>query len=205
MDGWTPEALLKRLEELGIETTTVYHPVAPTVAEHSQHLAAAGHAGGGQAKQLFLRSKCGKQFLVSCLIDTEVDLKTLSERCGVAKSKPLRLTSYDVMTSVLKVSPGSVTPFAVINCDSSVRLLLDARFKVRRLCRAQAAPPPPLLTRAQGCERLLFHPLTNDATTLITPDGLVAFLASLGRTAEFVDFALPGDALLPPLLPPPSA
>lgn len=139
MDGWTPEALLKRLEELGIETTTVYHPAAPTVAEHSQHLAAAGHAGGGQAKQLFLRSKCGKQFLVSCLIDTDVDLKTLSERCGVAKSKLLRLTTYDVMTSVLKVAPGSVTPFAVINCDSSVRLLLDARFKVRCLCRAHAA------------------------------------------------------------------
>jgi Ala-tRNA(Pro) deacylase len=176
MDGWTPEALLKRLDELGIETTTVYHPAAPTVAEHSQHV---GHLGGGQAKQLFLRSKCGKQFLVSCLIDTEVDLKVLSERCGVAKSKPLRLTTYEVMTAVLKVSPGSVTPFAIINADSSVRLLLDARFK--------------------SCERLLFHPLTNDATTLISPDGLVAFLASIGRKPEWVDFSLPGDAALPPV------
>ena len=68
----TPTALLARLAELGIEAQTVYHPAAPTVAEHSVHV---GHLGGGQAKQLFLRSKCGKQFLVSCLIDTEVDLK----------------------------------------------------------------------------------------------------------------------------------
>jgi Ala-tRNA(Pro) deacylase len=112
------------------------------------------------------------------LVDTEVDLKTLSERCGVAKSKPLRLTTYEVMSAVLKVAPGSVTPFAVINTDRSVRLLLDARFK--------------------DCERLLFHPLTNDATTLITPAGLVAFLASLGRTPEWVDFSLPGDAAIPP-------
>lgn len=128
MDGWTPEALLKRLDELGIETTTVRHPAAPTVAEHTQYV---GHLGGGQAKQLFLRSKCGKTFLVSCLVDTEVDLKTLSERVGVAKSKPLRLTSYEQMTEALKVSPGSVTPFAVINAERSVRLLLDARFKAR--------------------------------------------------------------------------
>ena len=134
MEGWTPDALLKRLEELGIETTTVDHPAAPTVAEHTQYV---GHLGDGQAKQLFLRSKCGKQFLVSCLIDTDVDLKVLSERCGVSKAKPLRLTTYEVMTEVLKVAPGSVTPFAVINTDQSVRLLLDERFKVRpepRLC-----------------------------------------------------------------------
>ena len=138
MEGWTSDALLKRLEELGIETTTVEHPAAPTVAEHTQHV---GHLGDGQAKQLFLRSKCGKQFLVSCLIDTEVDLKVLSERCGVSKAKPLRLTTYEVMTEVLKVAPGSVTPFAVINPDLSVRLLLDERFKVRgaSVCSVAAA------------------------------------------------------------------
>jgi hypothetical protein len=45
----------------------------------------------------------------------------------------------------------------------------------------------------------MFHPLTNDATTLISPDGLVAFLASLGRTPEWVDFSLPGEAAIPPV------
>jgi hypothetical protein len=41
----------------------------------------------------------------------------------------------------------------------------------------------------QSCEHLLFHPLTNEATTLISPDGLVAFLGSLGRQAEWTDFS----------------
>jgi Ala-tRNA(Pro) deacylase len=71
MEGCTPAALLARLAELGIETKTVYHPAAPTVAEHSVHVS---HLGG-QAKQLFMRDKGGSFFLVSCLIDTEVDLK----------------------------------------------------------------------------------------------------------------------------------
>jgi hypothetical protein len=158
----------------------------------------------------------------------------LSERLGFKPSKPLRLAQYDVMTSVLRVAPGSVTPFAgafaragcersmclacckadnliwpVINCDASVRLLLDARFKVRGLDTARAgraqgagcAQPawPAELTcavclhtspaHAQGCTHLLFHPLTNDATTLISPADLERFLASLGRTPEWVDFA----------------
>jgi hypothetical protein len=75
----------------------------------------------------------------------------LSERLGFKASKPLRLTPYDVMTRELRVAPGAVTPFAgalharcaarssltrrshaVINCDISVRLLLDARFQARK-------------------------------------------------------------------------
>lgn len=36
----------------------------------------------------------------------------LSERLGYKASKPLRLSTYDVMTSVLHVAPGAVTPFA---------------------------------------------------------------------------------------------
>ena len=93
----------------------------------------------------------------------------LSERLGFKPSKPLRLSPYDVMTSILKVSPGAVTPFAVVNCDASVRLLLDVRFR--------------------SCTHLLIHPLTNDATTLIAPDDLVTFLASLGRQPEWIDFS----------------
>ena len=49
---------------------------------------------------------------------------------------------------------------------------------------------------SQSCEHLLFHPLTNDATTLISPAGLVAFLASLGRQPEWVDLTLDASQLI---------
>jgi hypothetical protein len=79
-DGCTPAQLLERLTSLGITAETVYHPAAPTCAEHATHV---GHLGGGQAKQLFLRcSKSGAAYLVSCLVDTVVDLKgALSSWC----------------------------------------------------------------------------------------------------------------------------
>lgn len=71
-EACTPEALLAKLQALGIESQTVYHPAAPTCEEHAKHV---GHLGGGQAKQLFLRGKEGAFYLVSCLVDTVVDLK----------------------------------------------------------------------------------------------------------------------------------
>ena len=84
--------------------------------------------------QLFLAKK-GRFFLISCLKDTAVDLKILSERLGFKKSDPLRLAPYDVMTSVLRVDPGSVTPFAMMFATCPTQLLLDVRFK--------ACLPPP--------------------------------------------------------------
>jgi Ala-tRNA(Pro) deacylase len=105
----------------------------------------------------------------------------LSERLGFKPSKPLRLSPYDVMTRILKVAPGAVTPFAVVNCDSSVRLLLDVRYR--------------------NCTRLMFHPLTNEATTLISPDDLVTFLSSLGRQPEWIDFACTDSIVAPSAAP----
>jgi len=163
---WTPDELLARLAELGVETETLNHPPAPTCDEHALYV---GHLGAGQAKQLFLRGSGGEFFLVSCLVDTEVDLKQLSTRLGFKASKPLRLSSYEVMSEQLGVLPGSVTPFALVNAGPGVRLLLDARFKTQ--------------------QKLLFHPLTNERTTVISCAGLVVFLTSLGRTVEWVDFS----------------
>ena len=67
------------------------------------------------------------------------------------------------------VGPGSVTPFALINdTEKQVNVILDTR-----LLRVDEAG---------------FHPLTNDATTLITPQGLQKFIMSLGYIPREVDF-----------------
>ena len=65
----------------------------------------------------------------------------------------------ELLPEVLGVPLGSATPLALANPSaSSVVLLLDARF--------------------QQQQHLLVHPLTNTATTAITPAGLEAFLRS---------------------------
>ena len=76
------------------------------------------------------------------------------------------MAAYDVMTATLQCAPGSVTPFAVKYATAPVRLLLDAGFRSRAT--------------------LLFHPMQNTATTIITPADLEKFLAALSRPVEWV-------------------
>jgi len=43
------QELEEALRDIGCEVTTVEHPAAPTVEEHTKYV---GHLGGGQAKQV---------------------------------------------------------------------------------------------------------------------------------------------------------
>lgn len=163
------EALFGKLKELGISTETIEHPAAPTVDEHTAHLASFG-ADAGQAKNLCLKDKKGNIYLITTLKDTKTDMKEISERLGVPKSAPLRMAAADKMQEALGVQPGSVTPFGIMSTGATnVRLLLDAKFK--------------------GCKTLLFHPFINTKTTAITPADFDKWLLAIGRTPEYVDFA----------------
>src|ERR1700726_215793 len=77
----SPQALLSHLEGLGITTCTVEHPALFTVAQ-SRELR--GDLPGGHTKNLFLKDKKGRFFLVSCRENADVDLKRLHERIGAS-------------------------------------------------------------------------------------------------------------------------
>jgi Ala-tRNA(Pro) deacylase len=73
------------------------------------------------------------------------------------------------MWEALGIEPGSVTPFAVLNDTAGrVQVVIDRA----------------LLHH----DRLNFHPLTNTATTAISPQGLLAFLAACGHRPEVLPF-----------------
>jgi Ala-tRNA(Pro) deacylase len=149
----TEEDLFARLSELGIETETVRHPAVFTVEESK---ALRGDLPGGHTKNLFLKDKKGALWLVVALEDRAVDMKDLRRRIGSAQ---LSFGRPELLKEVLGIEPGSVTPFAVINdTEQRVNVVLDAEM--------MAFPA------------LNFHPLTNTATTTVTPEGLAAFLRS---------------------------
>ena len=157
----TPEDLSLRLAELGVETTTRHHPPVFTVAE-SQALR--GDIPGAHCKSLFLKDKKGGLWLVVALEDRAIDMKDLRRRIGAAT---LSFGKADLLAEVLGVTPGAVTPFGLINdAEGRVTVVLDADMMAQ--------------------DRLNYHPLTNDATTTITPDGLLAFIVSTGREARIV-------------------
>ncbi len=161
----TPDALLARLAELGIAESTIGHPPVFTVEEAK---ALRGKLPGAHVKNLFLRNKKGRMWLLSCLEDREIDLKVLGERLGAGR---LSFGSAERLMRHLGVRPGSVTALAVVNDHGGeVQLVLD---------RALTEIDPVNL-----------HPLANDRTTALSPDGLLAFCRAAGHDPAFLDFPL---------------
>ena len=160
----TPDELFRRLEALGIATQTVRHAAVFTVEEAKAHR---GEIAGGHCKNLFLKDKAGKLWLVVMLESSRLDMKAAQGKLGSAR---LSFASPDLMRSVLGVDPGSVTPFTVINESAlQVQVVLEAA----------------MMREAQ----LSYHPLTNTATTTIASADLLAFLRAQGHEPLIVDFA----------------
>lgn len=156
--------LLERLADLGIETTTREHPPLFTV-EQSRELR--GEIPGAHCKNLFLKDKKGRIFLLVTEETTPIDMKGLHRLLGSAR---LSFGKPDLLEQVLGVTPGSVTPFAVINdTERRVSVVLDERLMWH--------------------DMLNFHPLENTATTAITNEGLLIFLKDSGHEPRIMDLS----------------
>lgn len=150
-------SLFALFDRLGIETVTHEHEAVFTVSE-SRHVKE--KIPGGHTKNLFLKDKKGRLFLVVALGDAFIDLKRLHEVIGA--SGRLSFGSGELLEEVWGVKPGSVTPFGAI-CDTErrVTVILDA-----------AMMEHPILN---------YHPLENTATTSIRREDLLAFLRETGH------------------------
>jgi Ala-tRNA(Pro) deacylase len=164
-DGTAPLTsadLLARLETLGIAHRTVRHAPVYTVAE-SRELRA--DFPGGHSKNLFLRNKKGRMWLVTCLEDRDIDLKVLAERLGAGR---FSFASAERLMGYLGVVAGAVTPFAVVNDHGGVvHMVLDAGLLAH--------------------DPLHFHPLDNAMTTAISADGLLRFLEYANHAPQIED------------------
>ncbi|XP_039146170.1 prolyl-tRNA synthetase associated domain-containing protein 1 isoform X2 [Dioscorea cayenensis subsp. rotundata] len=162
--GFTKDQLLDRLKELQINFVCYDHPVVLTVEAQAKYV---GHLGGLLSKNLLLKDKKHRYYVVSALANTNVDLKVLSQRLGLGKGG-LRMAPEESLQEILQVPLGCVTPFALINESAgTVSFLLDQGFKSQECC--------------------FFHPLSNDATISLGSSGLEKFLTSLGRKPAYVD------------------
>ena len=158
----TPEDLFARFDELGIDVRTIRHPPVFTVEEAK---ALRGDLEGCHTKNLMLRNKKGKMWLLVCREDLKVDLKALGKQLGAGR---FSFASSERLMKYLGVIPGAVTPFAVINDHGgAVSVLLDRR--------------------ALEQEPLNIHPLDNARTTTIAADGLLKFFEAVGHPPELVD------------------
>jgi Ala-tRNA(Pro) deacylase len=150
------------LAELGLSTETVEHPPLFTVEESR---ALRGEIAGAHTKNLFLKDKKGKLFLVVADEAAEIDLKRLHGKIGA--SGRLSFGKAEEMLDTLGVAPGAVTAFGLINDrDGRVSIVLDAGLMASDIV---------------NC-----HPLVNTATTSIAAADLVAFVKATGHEPQIV-------------------
>ncbi|MBO6561647.1 MAG: prolyl-tRNA synthetase associated domain-containing protein [Nisaea sp.] len=158
----TPEQLLAHLDATGVAYDLHRHPPLFTVEDSK---ALRGELPGGHCKNLFLRDRKGKMWLLVTLEDRPIDLKQLGAAFGGAR---LSFGSADRLMTYLGVIPGAVSPFALINdTGREVNVVLDKEML--------------------EFDPLNYHPLSNEMTIAVSPAGLQAFLADLGYAPEILD------------------
>ncbi len=158
------------LDQLGIPFQKHEHPPVHTVEEANRYR---GQLPGGRTKNLFLRNKKGdRHYLVVVEAEKQVDLRQLRALVG---ERALSFASPSRLEKHLGLTPGSVTPFGIINDrEKGVVVVLD-----RDLMRH---------------EDLNFHPNVNTATLTISREDFRRFLEYCGNLVRIVELTpRPGD------------
>ncbi len=152
-------ALFQVLDQLGIAHESHHHAPAFTVEQGN---AVWGGIPGVHCKNLFLKDAKGRFWLVVAPADRSIDLKRLPEIIGSAR---LSFGSAALLSDVLGIIPGAVTPFALINdVNRRVYVVLDRWMMDQALVN--------------------YHPLRNDATTTLAPADLLSFIRWCGNRFE---------------------
>ena len=155
--------ILKYLDELKMEYELYEHVEVYTVEEAKKHTS---HIEGMHFKNLFLRDRKGKQhFLVILSEDKSIDLKVLSKKLDI---RNLSFASEERLFKYLRLLPGSVGPFGLINdIDNHVKVVLDEEVLEQ--------------------EYVTFHPNRNSATLKLKSTDLIKYLEVQGYDISFID------------------
>jgi len=101
--------LIELLKKRKYEIKVHQHDALFTV-EDSKKLR--GKIDGAHSKNLFLKNKKNKFFLLTCEEADKVDLKRVSKSLGLGNTS---FAKEEYLDKYLKIKPGSVSPFALLN------------------------------------------------------------------------------------------
>ena len=162
----TSDQLLEMLTDKGFFYQRIDHIPLRTVADSKQVRDGflTTQQGGGHIKNLYLRDRKKRNFLLVVEEDKAINLKVLPD---LIASDRLSFGSADRLFEMLGVHPGAVSPFSLINDpDHKVQLVLDA----------DLANQP----------RLFAHPLVNDMTLEVSGVDLMRFFSYTGHTPKLL-------------------
>lgn len=139
------------------------HPAVFTVEESMQYDRG---LDAGKSKNLFLRNKKGDtHYLIVVEAERRVDLKHVGELLGAGR---LSFASAERMQKYLGLTPGSVSPFGLINdTDHEVKVIVDEGLMQH--------------------EKVAFHPNVNTATLVISREDFRKFLERMGNSVTYME------------------
>lgn len=160
------DALLKQLDDWGIAYRLHTHVPLRTV-EDAKGVEAQFMVPGESAlrlKNLYLRDKKKRNYLVTLQQDREIDLKGLGAEIGAGN---LSFGSADRLLENLGIRPGAVSPLAMITgVEKGVTFYMDAQ--------------------AQEADVIYMHPLVNDRTVAMNRADVLAFFERIGAEVRWV-------------------
>ena len=150
------------LTALGIAFERYEHPPVASALDADEHWAAIDAV---LTKNLFLRNQQGtNHYLVILELRKRANLRAVADQIGDGR---LSFGTPEQMMACLGVTPGSVSPFGLINDAShDVRVCLDRDLK------------------ASG--RISFHPNINTATLVLAFADFERFLTSRGNPVQYL-------------------
>ena len=156
------EQVCRALDAMGIHYEHYSHPPVFTAEEAAAHWAG---IPATRVKNLFLRNKKGnRHYLVILEIGKQADLRHLVKIIGDDR---LSFGSPERLMSTLGLTPGSVSPFGLLNdTPHAVHVIVDE--DLRRV------------------ERLIFHPNINTASLTISVADFERFLAARGNQVRWI-------------------
>lgn len=153
--------VINYLNEHNISYTRRDHPPVATIEESKAHWQ---DLDGMHCKNLFLRDHKGRRhYLVVADAHKKVDLKKLNDLLNdrLSFASPKRMMKY------LGLSPGSVSPFGLINDkESEVFLILDKKIET--------------------ADSVNFHPNLNTATLTLSQNAFRKYLESLKNSYQYL-------------------
>jgi Ala-tRNA(Pro) deacylase len=108
---YNPSKLIKILKNAKYKIEVHQHDALFTV-ENSKKLR--GKIDGAHSKNLFLKNKKNEFFLLSCEEADKIDLKKISKSLELGN---ISFAKQEYLEQYLKIKPGSVSPFALLNDD----------------------------------------------------------------------------------------
>jgi Ala-tRNA(Pro) deacylase len=156
------QELYDTLRKLSVVFEYHEHPPLATIEDAKIHWK---DLNSGRCKNIFLRNHKGnRHYLVILEHLSQLNIHDLEKKLKQGK---LSFASDQRLLKYLGISPGSVSPFGLINDkDHHVHIFIDEKLN--------------------EFERLTFHPNINTASLVIEKEDFVRFLKSMGNSYEFI-------------------